>query len=85
MIPLSQLLARFKSLSNIEKAKKEIVCEEILKIIGIQVKHNQVLFSKNTIFLKVQPIIKLEIILKKEEILKKIQSLNGLNYILDIN
>ncbi len=85
MIQLSQLLARFKSLSNTEKAKKNILCEEISKIIGVQITHNQVSFSKNIIFIKVQPIIKSEILLKKEEILKKIQALQGFNYISGIN
>ncbi len=85
MIPLSQLLARFKSLSNTEKAKKNIICEEITKIIGSQITHNQVSFSKNTIFIKAQPIIKSEILIKKEEILKKIQTLKGLSYISGIN
>ncbi len=85
MIPLTQLLARFKGLINTEKAKKEIVCEEISKIIGIQITHKQVFLSKNTIFLKVQPFVKLEIALKKEEILKKIQTLQGVSYIIDIN
>ncbi len=85
MIPLSQLLARFKSLSNTEKAKKNIICEEITKIIGAQITHNQVSFSKNTIFIKAHPIIKSEILIKKEEILKKIQTLKGLSYISGIN
>ncbi len=84
MLPLSQLLARFKSLSNTEKAKKEIVCEEITRIIGIQITHNQVSFSKNTIFIKTQPIIKSEISLKKEEILKEIKKIQRLSNIIDI-
>ncbi len=85
MIPLTQLLSRFKGLINTEKAKKEIICEEITKIIGISIVYNQVSFSKNTIFLKVHPVIKSEIALKKEEILKKIHSLKEFSYILDIN
>ncbi len=85
MIPLSQLLARFKGISNTEKAKKEMVCEEISKIVGVQITHKQVCFSKNTIFIKAQPIIKSEIAFKKEKIIKKIQTLPGLNYFLDIN
>ncbi len=85
MIPFAQLLARFKGLSNTEKAKKEMVCEEITKIIGVQITHNQVSLSKNTIFIKAQPIIKSEIALKKEEILKKIQTIQSLKHILDIN
>ncbi len=85
MIPLAQLLARFKSLSNTEKAKKEIICEEISKIIGVQITHNQVSLSKNTIFLKVQPIIKSEIALKKEEIIKKIQTIKCIRHISEIH
>ena len=84
MIPLSQLLLRFKSLTNTEKVKKQIISEELSNILGFQIPLEVVSFSKNTLFLKVQPIIKSEIFLRKIEIIKKIQSLPGLGYIQDI-
>ncbi len=84
MIPLLQLLSRFKNLRNTEKAKKETVCEEITKITGIQIAHNQISISKNTIFIKASPIIKSEIALKKEEILKELQKIQGVSYLSSI-
>lgn len=84
MIPLSQLLVRFKGLTNTEKAKKQIVSEEVSNILNFQIPLELISFSKNTLFIKVQPIIKTEIIIKKQEILKKIQSLPGLNHITDV-
>lgn len=84
MIPLSQLLLRFKSLTNTEKAKKQMVCEELSNILGFPIPREVISFSKNTLFLKVQPIIKSEILLRKMEIIKKIQTLPGLGYIQDI-
>ena len=84
MIPLSQLLLRFKSLTNTEKAKKQMICEELSNILGFTIPCEVISFSKNTLFLKVQPIIKSEILLRKMEIIKKIQTLPGLGYIQDI-
>ena len=84
MIPLSKLLLRFKSLTNTEKVKEQIISEELSNILGFQIPLEVVSFSKNTLFLKVQPIIKSEIFLRKIEIIKKIQSLPGLGYIQDI-
>ena len=84
MIPLSQLLARFIGLKNNEKAQKELISEKKTKIIGIPIKHNQISFSKNILFIKTQPIIKSEITLKKEEILRRIQTLQGLSNISNI-
>jgi hypothetical protein len=75
MIPITQLLARFKNISN---------TEELMKFILIQINHSQISFSKNTIFLKVQPIIKTEITLHKAEILEKIKTIPGLSGVNDI-
>jgi len=84
MIPLHQLLARFKNLTNTEKARKELVVEEISKLVGVPIKLAAISFSKNTLFFKVSPIIKTEILFKKEEVLKKLQTLPGLSHISDI-
>lgn len=78
MLPLHQLLSRFKNLTNTEKVKKELVCD-LLKKNNIPVTVNQVSFSKNTIFLKTQPIIKSEIFLKKNEILEIVKTIPGLS------
>ena len=77
MLQINQLLERFKNLTNSEKIKKQLIIEIIIsKKIPINI--NQISISKNTLFIKTQPIIKTEIILKKEEILKEIQRIPGL-------
>lgn len=83
MIPINQLLSRFKNLKNPEKLKKiEII--EILKEKNIPVKLEQISISKNILSLKTPPIIKTEILLKKESILKEIQKKQSLLNINDI-
>ncbi len=84
MLQLSDLLTRFKGISNTDKAKKEIVGQELTRIIGIPITYQQVIISKNTLILKVQPIIKSEIMLKKDEILQKIKNISGLSHITTI-
>lgn len=84
MIPLAQLLVRFKNLTNTEKVKKQLVSEAVSRILGFSVPHTSISFSKNTVFIKVQPLIKTEILLKKGDILATIKSLPGLEYIQEI-
>lgn len=83
MLPLHQLLARFKNLTNTEKVKKELIVEVFIKN-KIPVTLKQVYFSKDTIFVKVPPIIKTELIFKKEELLAEIQKISGLTNISNI-
>jgi len=84
MLRLTELLGRFKGLANTEKAKKELLCAEIAKVIGVQIKPEAVSFSKNTIFLSVEPIIKTEIFLRKSEILEKIKTFPQMSGVADI-
>lgn len=84
MIPLSQLLTRFKSLTNTEKVKKQVVSEIVSSILNFNISLESVSFSKNTVYIKVSPIIKTEIILKKQEILIKIKLIPGFEYIQDL-
>ena len=84
MIKLTNLLTRFKGLTNTEKAKKELIADICESIIGVPIKHNQISFSKNTIFIKTEPIIKTEIALKKGDILTRITTLPGMQLITDI-
>ncbi len=83
MLPLHQLLARFKNLTNTEKVKKELIVEVFVKN-KIPVNLKQVSFSKNTVFVNVPPIIKTEILLKKNELLTEIQKIPGLTNISNI-
>lgn len=83
MLPLNQLLARFKNLTNTEKVKKELAVEVFIKN-KIPVTLKQISFSKETLFVKVPPIIKTELLFKKEELLTEIQKIPGLGNILNI-
>ena len=83
MLPLHQLLARFKNLTNTEKVKKELAMEVFVKN-KIPVTLKQISFSKDAIFVKVPPIIKTELLFKKEEVLTEIQKIPGLTNISNI-
>ena len=83
MIPLHELLARFKNLKNTDKAKKEIIVEAASKN-NIPITTSQISFSKKTIIIKTTAIIKTEILLKKAEILKQIQTALGDNLFSEI-
>lgn len=83
MLPIHQLLERFKNLTNTEKVKKQLIIE-ILKENKIPIQINQINIFKNIIIIKTQPIIKTEILLKKEEIIKQIQNIPNLKNISNI-
>lgn len=83
MIPLNQLLERFKNLTNSEKVKKQLIIE-ILNKNNIPAKIEQISLSKNNIFFKTQPIIKTEMFLRKEVILNEIKNISGLKNIHNI-
>lgn len=71
MIPIQQLLARFKGLTNTDKIKKEQIVA-ILSARNIPVDTKQITLNRKTIQIKAAPIIKTEILLKKEEILSQV-------------
>lgn len=83
MIPLHQLLERFKNLKNTDKIKKENIVE-IFSRNKIPAAISQITFSRQTIVVKVPPIIKTEIILKKTELLKQIEEKLGAGAFLEI-
>ena len=76
MIPIQQLLERFRNLPNTEKVKKEAIIE-IFNKASLPVKINQITLSKKTILIKTRPIIKTEIILQKNKLLKQIEKALG--------
>lgn len=84
MIPLTELLSRFKNITNTEKSKKEIICREIKNTIGIDIDVEKIKISRNTILLKVEPIIKTEILLKKQELIKRIKSIRETSYFSEV-
>ncbi|MEK7148500.1 MAG: hypothetical protein AAB770_01140 [Patescibacteria group bacterium] len=83
MLQLNQLLERFKNLTNSEKVKKQLIVEVLVNN-KIPASVSQVSLSKNTLFIKTQPIIKTEVLLKKEIILKQIQKIPGLSIVSNI-
>lgn len=84
MIPITDLLFRFKSLSNTEKVKKILISEIISRIVGVPINDKEVSFVKKTIFLKIHPLKKTEILLKKTEILEKLKNVESLTYFSNI-
>lgn len=83
MLPLHQLLARFKNLPNTEKIKKEKIVE-ILKKNGFPSTIKQISFLKKEIQIKLPPIIKTEVLLKKDSILEQIKKELGKEEFLEI-
>jgi len=83
MIPINQLLNRFKNLTNTDKVKKQLILE-IINTYKIPLQIHQIQIIKTTIFLKTQPIIKTEILLKKTEILNEIKKISSFSNISDI-
>lgn len=83
MLPLGQLLSRFKNLTNTDKVKK-VQLSEIFKQNSLPIEVKQISFSKKDIFVKAPPIIKTELLLKKNEILEQIQAALGKDEFLDI-
>lgn len=83
MLPINQLLERFKNLTNTDKVKKQLVVD-ILKENKIPIHLKQIRISNKVIFIKTNPIIKTEVLLRKENLLNEIKKINGFNNILDI-
>lgn len=71
MLPIKELLGRFKNIANSEKVKKQIILEIFVNN-NIPIQLKQITINKNNLFIKVQPIIKTEILLKKEQLINKI-------------
>ena len=84
MLPISDLLERFKGVTSTEKARKEIILQDINKIVPIKLPHTAITITKNSIILNCSPIIKTEILLKKKEVLEGVQKYKNLSHLLDI-
>ena len=79
MIPLQQLLLRFKNITNTDKIKKEVIVD-IFKKNNIPLTVQKISFLKNSIIINVSPIIKTEFLLKKESINHQIKNTPGFEY-----
>lgn len=83
MLPLQQLLNRFKNLTNTDKIKKEFIVE-VFKKNNIPITITQITLKNNLLFLKTAPIIKTETLLHKQQLLKEIHTIENLKSINDI-
>ena len=83
MIPLHQILSRFKGLTNTEKIKKQQIAA-IISTYNIPIGTKQIVLNKKIIQLTTAPIIKTEIFLKKEKILAHINRELGEDSFLNI-
>ena len=84
MLPISDLLERFKGITNTEKARKDLIVQEIGTVIPVKLPHTAVTITKNSVILNCSPVIKTEILLKKKDVLEKIQRHKNLSHLLDI-
>lgn len=83
MRQLSQLLERFKNLTNTDKIKKQLIVE-IIESNKIPINIDQITIKNNILFIKTQSIIKTEILINKEIILKEINKTKGIENITNI-
>ena len=73
MIEIKDLLARFDGMLLSEEAKKTSIIKIIEKVIGLQIKPEDVKIKNNSVYLNIKSIYKSEIFLKKEEIFLKLK------------
>ena len=68
MIEIKDLLVRFNNLLFSEEIKKASILEVINKIIGVEIKSEDVKIKNNIIYLNIKPIYKNEIFIKQDQI-----------------
>jgi len=68
MIEIKDLLAKFSNLLLSEETKKNYLQEVFKKVVGIEIKSEDIKIKNNIIYLNIKPIYKNEIFLKKEKI-----------------
>ncbi len=77
MIEIKDLLARFQNILLSEEGKRDSVGKIISKVIGVEIKLENIKIKNNIIYLDIKPIYKNEIFLKKEEIFYRLQEFLG--------
>ncbi len=77
MLEIKDLLARFEGILVKEEFKKEAVREIISKIVGFEIKSEELNIKNGTLYLNIKPIYKNEIFLKKERIIKELEKALG--------
>ncbi len=77
MIEIKDLLARFNNLLFSEETKKASIIDVIKKVIGVEIKSEDVKIKNNIIYLNIKPIYKNEIFLKQEQIFSTLKDSLG--------
>jgi len=68
MIEIKDLLTKFNNLLFSEEIKKASIIEVIKKVVGVEIKSEDVKIKNNIIYLNIKPIYKNEIFLKQEQL-----------------
>jgi len=68
MIEIKDLLARFNNLLLSEEIKKRAIRDALQKIIGVEIKSEDIKIKNNIVYLNIKPIYKNEIFIKQEKI-----------------
>lgn len=68
MIEIKDLLTRFSNLLLSEEIKKKSIRDVLQKIVGVEIKSEDIKIKNNIIYLNIKPIYKNEILIKQEKI-----------------
>ena len=68
MIEIKDLLVRFNNLLLSEETKKISIRDVLQKIVGVEIKSEDIKIKNNIIYLNIKPIYKNEIFIKQEKI-----------------
>ena len=77
MIEIKDLLARFSNLLLSEEIKKSAIRDVLQKIIGVEIKSEDIKIRNNIIYLNIKPIYKNEIFIKQEKIFLALKEFLG--------
>jgi len=78
MIEIKDLLARFNNILLSGEIKKSAIRDVLQKIIGVEIKPEDIKIKNNTIYLNIKPIYKNEIFIKQDKIFLALkESLGG--------
>jgi nucleoside-specific outer membrane channel protein Tsx len=84
MIEIKDLLLKFDNLILKEEVKKETIRFIISKVIGLNIKSEDINIKNNVIYLNIKPIYKSEILLKKDLIFHKFKEVLNKKLPIDI-
>lgn len=77
MIELKDLLINFESILVSEEVKKDSIKHVVNKLVGINIKREDIEIKKGVICLNIKPIYKNEIFIKREKIIASLKEILG--------